>query len=289
MGIELGTGTRARPGIAQEDPPAPALGPRRVNSMASVGGGAAATPTAANPGTVSAKGVTGGPLQTAQPRAGYPNQIGPEGLPLPSIGGSGAGEAGGAGGFDSNSFLKLVNGITGGGGGGGNGGGTYSAPGGPGTTNTANNDPDLTFISDKIKDEINNPNARSSRAIDMAGSKIRDLAEGQKSSAEEAFSRMGSSGSGAESEAMRGIDRDTASNVSKTAAGIAMGDEDAQRNFLLQAAGPLGEKGAAARADREMALRQYIAQEESRRAQNSADLQRQTSILSLLGNMVGSF
>lgn len=175
-------------------------------------------------------------------------------------------------------------GSTGGGGGTG-GGGASSLP--PGLVNTAQIDPRLNFLADKVQGRINDPQ-NAKRAIEASGAAIRDLAEGQRSELMARHGAMGTLDSGALESGMEQIDRDVAGRVAGSARDIALDTERQNDSFLLGSTGALSAPGASARADRQQALQAWVEDNANKRAAENQQFARISAILNLLQGGLGS-
>ena len=190
------------------------------------------------------------------------------------------------------SGFKLAGGGASGGGGQAGGGGTLAGPstgsgGVPDFTNTAQKDPYLAHLADKVTSRIDNAPDNTARQIDTVGLKLPALAEGQKQEMGARSAQRGTYGSGADQAAEQQIDTRTSGEIAGAARDIT--DTNQQRNdaFLLGSTGALGAVGGAAREDRAQAANLWIANEANRRAQEAQQLQQQLAVLNLIGNLAG--
>jgi hypothetical protein len=159
------------------------------------------------------------------------------------------------------------------------GGGAAPAP----FVNEATTDPYLDANAKAIQERQKNFGATAGRAIDLAGSKIRDAAEGSQRAIEAKYSRLGTFGSGEQAQAEIEQAGDTQNRIASSAADISIGREKDLDAFMLQSTTALGAPGAAARGDRALAIQQWAAQESAKRGQEASDLARQMAILQALG------
>lgn len=176
--------------------------------------------------------------------------------------------------------------ATGGGGSSSGGGGGSAAPGPPGTvTNTAQMDPYLKNLAEKMTTRINDPTDNSKRAIDTMGLAMRDLEAGQAKELKAGLASRGMSGSGLETAGLKDLARGTTGKIAQGAEDITLQRQRDQDALLSGASGSLGAVGDAARQDRDLAGRLYIEDQQNRRAQEEAQMNRQIAILNLIGNL----
>lgn len=185
--------------------------------------------------------------------------------------------------LQNNKWVPKSSGGGGGGGkaGGGGGGGLFQ------TVNKAEEDPRLGYLANKVQNRLENPQDSTRRSIDSVGLALRDLQSGQERELDANLAQRGVSGSGMGGAARQQMSADTAGRIGGAARDITIQrarDEDA---FLLGSQGALGAPGEANRADRQLAGSLWIENEQNRRQQESADLQRQLAVLNLLSNFAG--
>lgn len=156
----------------------------------------------------------------------------------------------------------------------------------PGIVNTAAEDPNLKDYLDRIKKRLDDPEG-GKRAIDIAGSAIRDLGEGEKSALQAGAARRGVlSSSSIPQIGEAAISQNVQSNVAKAASDIALGRERDKDAILSGAGGAFGAIGGAQRADRGLALNQWQAGEQARQAQQQGQMQQWLGSLDLLTNLM---
>lgn len=158
-----------------------------------------------------------------------------------------------------------------------------SAPGGgsgsPGSgypgQNTAQEDPRLAAHAKRIEARLDDPMGSTGRAIDVAGSKIRDAFEGRRSALKGMMAGRGmmSSSSAPEIQAGR-LANDEGRAVAGAAADIALARERDNDAFMLGATGALAAPGEAMARDRAFNLNQFLGLEGNRRADESLALDR---------------
>lgn len=159
--------------------------------------------------------------------------------------------------------------------------------------NTAQDDPRLARLAGRIEDRLANPNQSTGRAIDLAVGRLRDLGEGQKRAGASSFARRGVMGSGVQAGYEAGVDEDVRAKGAGVAADLSLARERDEDAFMLGSAGALGAVGEANRADRRLALDQWMGenamrlrawetQEGARRSAEADRLARQSAVLNLL-------
>jgi hypothetical protein len=211
------------------------------------------------------------------------------GQPLPSIGGAvgspsfSTGVAGGAGGaIDLNTLLQRFSGGAGApgasaaaplpgvgvGGAGGAGGAAGSV------SNLSTVDPTLMKYVGSLQKRIDDPMGATGRAIDVATSKIRDAAEGQrKQLTANASSRGVLAGSSIPEMGEAAISDKVMRDVAGAATDITLGREKANDDFLLGAGAGMRAPGEEARANATLGLNQWEAQQADQRARDAQGLQ----------------
>lgn len=164
----------------------------------------------------------------------------------------------------------------GGGGAGGAGGYGYSSA----FTNTAQRNPDLDYAINGLKERLGADT--TGRAIDVAGGRLRDLGEGQKSAAATSRSARGVSGTGVDAYDANRIDAGTQRAVAGAATDISLGREAQKDSILGQIAGVGASQAGINQADRNLAVQQWQTDQANQRAREAAAAARQASIMSML-------
>lgn len=130
---------------------------------------------------------------------------------------------------------------------------------GGGFENTAELDPTLMEHLGRLRKRLDDPEGSTGRAIDLAGSKIRDAAEGTMGVMRNALSKKGSlAGTNASDLLTRDILTQSQSDIADTAAGISLGRERDNDQFALASTGAFAMPGQNARADRSQAFNEYM-------------------------------
>lgn len=161
----------------------------------------------------------------------------------------------------------------------GGGGGGGSSPG-PNFNNTAQSNPDLEYAINGLKGQLSNDT--TGHAIDMAGGKLRDLAEGQKSAAAAGRTSRGVSGTGVDDYDNRRIDTGTQRAIAGTATDITLGREAQKDSIYGQIAGAGASQAGINQADRSLALQQWQTDQANQRAREQAQAAQQASILNMI-------
>jgi hypothetical protein len=138
--------------------------------------------------------------------------------------------------------------------------GAAPAPGGGGGfTNTAEYDPTLMEHLARLRKRLDDPEGSTGRAIDRAGSKIRDAAEGTIGVMRNTLSKRGSlAGTNASDLLTRDILTQSQSDIADRAAGISLERERDNDQYALAATGAFNLPGQNARADRSQAFSEYM-------------------------------
>jgi hypothetical protein len=149
------------------------------------------------------------------------------------------------------------------------------------TANYAQYDPRLERHAGRVESAYEDFGKGTKRAIELAAGARRDLGYGQRKAGEQRAAAQGVLGTSSIPDFQaRQIDQDVGRDVAGISAGIATGRERDKEQFLLASTGALGAPGEAARADRAgaradqaMEYDRWRVMEESRRAQEAANLQ----------------
>jgi hypothetical protein len=130
---------------------------------------------------------------------------------------------------------------------------------GGGFTNTAEMDPTLMEHLGRLRKRLDDPEGSTGRAIDRAGSKIRDAAEGTMGVMRNTLSKRGAlAGTNAGDLLTRDILTKSQSDIADTAAGISLERERDNDSFLMGSTGAFAMPGQNARADRSQAFSEYM-------------------------------
>jgi hypothetical protein len=134
---------------------------------------------------------------------------------------------------------------------GGGGGGEF--------TNTAERDPRLDKHLDRLDRRLDDPEGETGRAIDLAGSKIRDATEGRRRVAGAYQARRGVLGStSVQGLAEAGFLDDEGRDIAGAAAGISLQRARDNDAFALGATGAYGDAARINQGERELGLRQHL-------------------------------
>lgn len=168
-----------------------------------------------------------------------------------------------------------------GGAGAGGGGGTAAAPGT--TVNTAQANPDLDYVTGKIKERIEGPGTANT-AIDLAGQKIREAGQGQRRIAEANRAARGVSGTGINAYDEQRIGGAEQRAIAGAATDIALGREKEKDTLLGSLAGVGASKANLQQQSQQIANQQWANEQANQRAIDSANTARLQSYLSMLSS-----
>lgn len=146
--------------------------------------------------------------------------------------------------------------------------------------NASQRNPDLDYAISGLKNQLSNDT--TGHAIDIAGGKLRDLAEGQKMAAAAGRTARGVSGTGVDTYQNRNIDAGTQRALAGQGTDIALGREAQKDSIYGQIANAGTSAAGVDQGNRSLALQQWQIDQENQRARESAANARQASVLNML-------
>lgn len=161
------------------------------------------------------------------------------------------------------------------------------AAAGPDLTNTAAEDPYLKDYLGRVRGRLDDPEGSTKRATNVAGSALRDLAEGEKSALHASLARRGVlSGSSLPQIGEAAISDRTTANVARVAADIGLQRERDNDAFLAGSGGAFSAIGDRQRQDKALALNQWEAGQAAQRAAEQAGLMQWRGSLDLISSLL---
>lgn len=204
----------------------------------------------------------------------------------------GGASAGGGGSSAASGLLDALNksknggfsggsGVPGIGGSGGAGGAGGAGTVGGGTTNFSGDNPDIDFAAKALKERYAGDNG-AGRAMDLADSKIRDSAEGERRAMAAGRTARGVSGTGVDDYNAGTLADKTQRQIAGTNSDIALQSEQAKTGLLSTLIGAGSAQGNLGVAQRGLAIQQYTAEQQAQQAREQGERARELAILQLI-------
>ena len=133
----------------------------------------------------------------------------------------------------------------------------HTAP--PPLQNSANTDPNMNFLINQLKGRIAGDNG-TGRAIDVAGSKLKDYGQGLSSALDADAAARGVYGSGAAGNKQQLLQQDLQRQMAGQAADISLGRQRDLDQLLLGSGNIFEAPARLAQADKQLGLQQYLGQ-----------------------------